>query len=518
MKNRNLGRRDFLKLGALFSAGMLGRYVLPRLRGRPTRRSTNDAPGIIVILLDTLTARDMSLYGYPRRTTPNFERIAEHCNVYHSHYSTASFTSPGTSSLLTGLYPWVHRAFDFEGLVTRSRINQNIFNLLGDDFFRLAYGQNPWADLLLDQFASGLDSHIPLDSFNLNPSEPIYRKLFGRDAVASRKSIDSFFYESNNDPSGSSVLGSVRKIDAALRREIADRKYSAEYPMGVPNVYQEGPFLFEQLFDGVMGLVGGLPASAFAYIHLFPPHYPLLPKSQYIHAFDEGWQPAEKPSNFFMPVVTDAKQQTTQASRRLYDANIASVDDEMGRLHDYMTANGIYENNYVIITSDHGDIYERGLVGHTNPLLYEPLIHIPLLISSPGQANRVDIKTTTCSIDVLPTVLKLAGKNIQIDSEGRLLPGFGGEADPNRSIFAIDCKSSPAFGPIQTATLVMRKGDYKLIGYFNEANAGFELFDMKNDPEELQNIFATQIDFAASLRAEMESKRHEMNAPYLRGG
>jgi len=105
-----LSRRDFLKLSAL----------LPASPGDPALDTKSDPNGkpaqqgspqnIIILLFDAMSARDLSVYGYPRNTTPNLMRFANRANVYHSHYSAGNFTIPGTTSLLTGLYPWTHRA------------------------------------------------------------------------------------------------------------------------------------------------------------------------------------------------------------------------------------------------------------------------------------------------------------------------------------------------------------------------------------------------------------------------
>ncbi len=70
----------------------------------PSPLGTN-SPNIIVLVFDAMSADNLSLYGYRRETSPNFERLAQRSNVYHSHYSAGSFTTSGTASLLTGLYP-----------------------------------------------------------------------------------------------------------------------------------------------------------------------------------------------------------------------------------------------------------------------------------------------------------------------------------------------------------------------------------------------------------------------------
>ena len=68
-------------------------------------------PNIILIVLDTASAKHMSLYGYHRKTTPELEKIAEECVVYTRCFSPATWTVPSHASLFTGLYPTEHGAF-----------------------------------------------------------------------------------------------------------------------------------------------------------------------------------------------------------------------------------------------------------------------------------------------------------------------------------------------------------------------------------------------------------------------
>jgi arylsulfatase A-like enzyme len=69
-------------------------------------------PNIILIVLDTVGAKHLSLYGYQRPTTPNLERIAAECSVYSRCFAPACWTVPSHASMFTGLYPSQHGAFE----------------------------------------------------------------------------------------------------------------------------------------------------------------------------------------------------------------------------------------------------------------------------------------------------------------------------------------------------------------------------------------------------------------------
>ena len=103
-------RRDFLKLSALIPISAALPPWAKKLHFSEKISEINSPTNIIIVLFDAMSARNLSVYGYPRNTTPNLVRFASRANVYHSHYSAGNFTTPGTTSLLTGLYPWTHRA------------------------------------------------------------------------------------------------------------------------------------------------------------------------------------------------------------------------------------------------------------------------------------------------------------------------------------------------------------------------------------------------------------------------
>jgi hypothetical protein len=67
--------------------------------------------------------------------------------------------------MLTGMYPWTHRAFTYRGMIDRALSDRNIFHLIGDEYTRVAFTQNLWADILLSQFEKDIRLHLPCDSY-----------------------------------------------------------------------------------------------------------------------------------------------------------------------------------------------------------------------------------------------------------------------------------------------------------------------------------------------------------------
>ncbi|MCA9921099.1 MAG: sulfatase-like hydrolase/transferase, partial [Anaerolineales bacterium] len=186
-----------------------------------------------------------------------------------------------------------------------------------------------------------------------------------------------------------------------------------------------------------------------------------------------------------------------------------------------LEADGILDNSYVILTSDHGELFERGIRGHVTMTLFEGLLHVPLLISKPGQQNREDVFAHTSSVDVLPTLLHLTGQPIADWCEGQVLPSFGVDVVENgRSIYGMEAKSNPKQAPLTKATLALVKDQFKLIHYFgyrpDDPEGTYELFDLENDPEELENLINSGHPAEAALKAEMAEKLAEVNRPFQR--
>ncbi len=509
-------RRDFLKLSALVPAGLAFFPLVSRLvNQRSFRQGKSGVPeNIFIILFDAMSARNLSVYGYPRATTPNFTRFAERATVYHSHYSAGNFTTPGTTSLLTGLYPWTHRAINEAGLVTRKLAGDNIFRAMGNQYKRVAFAQNIWANFIVNQFNSDIDIRLAPGSFSL--AQAIFGQWFQNDIGAGYRSFDDFLFKVDSAPA-SLVFGTPERLfylDQATKMESA---YHKQYPKGLPHsVNYPIYYRLEDVFNGVIATIKKLSTPSFAYIHMWPPHAPYRPNRNFLSKFNaDGYQAVAKPIH---PLSDNRKPQSDLDARRVvYDGYIANIDFEFGRLLDAFEQAGILDKSVIVLTADHGEMFERGEDGHDTPLMYDPILHIPLIIAAPGQQSRVDIFDPTNSVDVLPTLLHLAGLPIPAWSEGRLLPGLGGETDPQRSTFSVEAKLNPASAPLKMATIAMRKGPYKLIhymGYGNGFSDAYEMYNLDDDLEEMNDLYQSEPAVASPLKEELLSNLDASNSHF----
>jgi arylsulfatase A-like enzyme len=463
---------------------------------------------VLIIVFDALSAKNINFYGYPRETMPHITRLLERATVYHNHYASSNFTTPGTASLLTGRHPWEHRALKLGNSVKPELSNRNIFSFF-DDYYSFTYSHNHFADTILSQFDPEISFHEYYNNLfldlNLNKSSQMFHDLMKNDLDAALLfktrlrdiSLDGFLYRL--------LFPSLLGPDYFE----APPEVTALFPRGVPSVFKRGKFTLEDSIDWTILQTNSIPQPFLGYIHFYPPHNPYHTRIDFIDSFaSDGFQPPEKPIH---PVVIPTKIMSRQEEtdqRRWYDEFILYVDSEFHRLFTNLDQLGILDNTLVIFTSDHGEMFERNHVGHSDPYLFDPVVKVPLIIFEPGQAERKDIHSHTSCIDLLPSLLHYSGHDIPVDLPGQLLPNFSTEpADQTRVIYAMDARKNYEQSHLTISTLMMRKNNYTVIRYSgyveyyryygntdklkamqNKDDTYFEVFDLENDPEELNNL------------------------------
>jgi arylsulfatase A-like enzyme len=309
---------------------------------------------------------------------------------------------------------------------------------------------------------------------------------------------------------------------APIYEEYRERYFEARFselkalfPRGIPKDDYDN-FLLERAIDGIGNLLLTTPQPFIGYFHFWPPHAPYNTHRDFAGHFNgDGYNPPAKPQDLFGNNDPKTKNHTE------YDEYILYVDREFGRFYDHLEKNGLLENTWIVLTSDHGEMFERGIEGHRTPVLYEPVARVPLMIFEPGRTSRVDIHANTSAVDVLPTLLHVTGNKEAGWTEGLVLPPFAsGEPDPERSVHVIQAEKSEQFAPLTVATLTLRKGVYKLMYFFGYKELGgdgerFELYNIKDDPEELHDLYDSEKEIGQELLNHLKTKLEEVNTPYL---
>lgn len=518
MKPGTLSRREYLKLLLMLPALGAGRSLTRLITemAPAASRKGQGLPNVLILVFDTLSANHMSLYGYPRETTPNFSRLADHAMIFHRHYAGGSFTTPGTASLLTGTYPWSHRAFHLHGSVTDVYTARNMFSTMKEKYFTRVYTHNPLAAILFHQFKDGIDELKPIEELTQRDFS-LAESLFFQDYAVAYES-ELLQLRSGDTPSSTLFLSLLDSLRRSMGGSSLSREYAQAFPRGFPNYMDEKLpsflyFTLEEAVDWIVQETSSLPAPFLQYIHLLPPHGPYTTRREFVDIFEDGWSVPAKPREFFPDRYGEA---FLLEQRRLYDEFIAYVDAELGRLLDRLRETDQLDKTYLIVTSDHGQLFERGIHGHLTPTMYEGLIRIPLVIFKPGQKKRTDIFTPTSCVDLLPTLLHLSGQRIPDWCEGEILPGIGAPAPTGRNVFCVDAKSNAKHKPLTQGSVALINENHKLVRYFGQEGIGeaFELFDLQNDPHEQENLYDRTSSVAVALREELMERLGNADEPF----
>jgi arylsulfatase A-like enzyme len=507
MSVSKISRRDLLKM---LPAVPLMKMSWPHLvRAARDQAQTSGQPNILFLVFDTLSARHVGLHGYQRETTPNFARFAEKATVFHQHTAAGNFTTPATSTMLTGTYPWTHRAFHLHGLVRPDIAQDNIFSLLPPEYHRVGYSHNLLVMSLLHQMRGNLDQFMHTRELCLSDNQ-LADRLFINDYTAATWGEQSALQQGGTAP-GTLFLSLLNRLNRSLDKRRLEGELGALYPRGVPNLHNLF-FLLEDAIDWMGSEIQGLPKPFMGYFHLLPPHEPYTPHKDFIDIFRDGMQFEEKPRLFG---AQNMSQQELNRQRRLYDEFLANTDAEFGRLMDMLEAQGLMEDTYIVVTSDHGELFERGIRGHVTLTLYDPLTHVPLLIHGPGQTTRQDVFTRTSGADFLPTFLQWTGQPVPAHVEGQVMPPYAeGGAGDGRDIYAMEAKSNPKFGPLQKVTVTLHRDEFKIVGYFGyNVEDQFELYNLQEDPEELVDLYpqggSIARDLAEAARAKIAAENEK---------
>jgi arylsulfatase A-like enzyme len=199
---------------------------------------------------------------------------------------------------------------------------------------------------------------------------------------------------------------------------------------------------------------------------------------------------------------------------------VASIDDNVGRMLDYLDEEGIADDTLIIYTSDQG--FFLGDHGwYDKRFMYEESMRIPLLIRYPREIPAGVSEQITLNVDFAPTLLDYASVAIPDDVQGRSLrTSLEGEAptDWRTSMYYRYWMHLAHFNI--PAHYGVRTERYKLIYYYGEALGSggaidratlpeWELFDLEKDPHEMYNVYAdpAYAGVVAELKAELERLR-----------
>ena len=237
--------------------------------------------------------------------------------------------------------------------------------------------------------------------------------------------------------------------------------------------------------------------------HLFVsfvgPHDPFDPPTEYGDKYRQAEMPPPiadnmegKPESARKRVVNMTPEEVA-ITRRQYCAATELIDHQIGNMLHALEKRSLLDNTYIIYASDHGEMLgDHGL--YTKSVAYEASLRVPLIVAGPGIAGHRTATGLVELIDVNPTICELVDVPVAENMDARsILPVLHGETETHRTETVSRLRS---FTCIRTET-------HKLI----ENRDGFiELYNLRDDPDELHNIVETEQELVAELHSRMESR------------
>ena len=335
---------------------------------------------VLFVVLDTVRKDRLGPYGCERDTTPVLDEFAasQQVTTFEQAVAPAPWTLPVHASMFTGMYPSQHGASQetpyLEGATTLAQ------QLSGAGYQTACYSSNTWITPYT-QLTDGFDDQsnffgiLPDDVFS-GPLARVWRLLNDNETL--RALADRLV------AAGNTVHERFASSDSA------DSKTPA-------------------VVDRTKSFITDAEAAGddwFTFINLMDAHLPYHPPEEFRQEFAPGVDSDEvcQNSKEFNSGAREIDEEEWAAIEGLYDAEIAHIDSQLGRLFGWLRETGRWEETAVIVCADHGELHgEHDLYGHEFAV-YDQLVNVPLMVKHPAMdGGRHD--GTVETVDLYHTVL-----------------------------------------------------------------------------------------------------------------
>ncbi|MGL4292341.1 MAG: sulfatase family protein [Bacteroidales bacterium] len=480
---------------------------------------------ILFIMTDDHTSQMMSCYDKRHVETPNLDRIAENGVRFTRSFVANSISGPSRACMLTGKHSHANGFIDNTTCVFDSS-QQTFPKLLRKAGYQTAV-VGKWH---LESLPSGFDywTVVPGQGDYYNPDlitqdNDTVRHTGYLTNIVTDLSLD--WLQTKRDPAKPFCLLVHHK--AIHRNWMADTTYL--------NLYEDKVFDLPANFYDDYANRPAAAAQEMSILNDMDVIYDLKmyhPDKQsrwkvWFESFYGRMNPAEKAAwdRFYDPIIADFYKRDLQGKElaewkyqrymRDYCKTLKSLDENVGRVLDYLEQNDLMENTLVVYTSDQG--FYMGEHGWFDKrFMYEQSMHTPLIMHLPkGFDRKGDITDLVQNIDYAPTFLELAGVEIPEDIQGvSLLPLLKDEKPQEwRKGLYYHFYEYPAEHMVKRHYGI-RTDHYKLIHFYNDIDQ-WELYDLQADPDEMNNLYGDpQYDaVVAGLKKELKNLQQEYKAP-----
>lgn len=475
-----------------------------------SQHSTSKRPNIVIIVSDDHAYQSISAYGSKLMRTPNVDRIANEGVKFNKAYVTNSICGPSRAVILTGKYSHKNGFKDNESSVFNGDQDTFIKQLKnggyqtawigkwhleskpqGFDFWQILPDQGQYFN---PDFNMMDGSKKRFDGYVSNVIEDVTEQwLDTRDTtrpfclVIGHKATHRVWLPDTAD------LGSFDKVKFPLPANFYD-SYKGREAAKIQDMSIEKTMIMG--YD--LKMFGSDEAES------LDGNFKRMDAKQRV-AVDAYYKPIQAEFNKQKLTGNALTEWKFKRYLRDYLSTAKSLDRNIGRTLDYLDKNNLKENTIVVYLSDQG--FYLGEHGWFDKRwIYEESFRTPMVMRYPGVIKPGSVSENfVMNLDIAPTVLEIAKINIPKDIQGEsMLPALKDHKKGRKVLYYHYYENgehavSPHFG--------IRTERYKLIRFYKRVN-GWELYDLKNDPHEMHNIYAENrfAKITANLEKELNTQ------------
>lgn len=471
-----------------------------------------DRPNILFIFTDDHATQAISAYGgmlAEIAPTPNLDRLASEGILFRKAYVTNSICGPARAVIQTGKYSHLNG------------FRQNGDRFDGSQATAPKYMQKAGYQTAivgkwhLASLPTGYDHYEVLrgqgDYYNpmlITNGENVNHVGYTTDIIT-EQSLD--WLKEERDPNKPFLLMVQQKAPHG-RWEPAIRHLELFDDIEMPEP--------ETLFDDYSGRARPISQNRARMLEEMNDHRLMIKYSskhtpEQLEPFDAYFRPRNEAMLAANLNDVERKKWNYQRYIKNYLRCVKAVDESIGELLDYLDETGLAENTIVIYSSDQGFyLGEHGLFDKR--WMYEESLRTPLIVRWPGvaKAGSVNDSDIVSNLDYPETFLDLAGVDVPSDMQGRsLVPVLKGQTPSDwRKYHYYHYYEHGGHGvPIHFG---VTDGRFKLIRYPDSENDTWELFDLKNDPMEMKNIYAqASPEIQQTLKRQLDRLRSQYDLP-----
>lgn len=458
-------------------------FAIPSLCPVVPVHAATRPPNIVILFMDDLGWKDLSVTGSAFYDTPNIDRLAAGGALFTRAYAAAPLCAPSRGALLSGKYP------------ARTKFTSVRSNAADDSLFSQS-----------KMLGVGNTALEAAHRQNLPSTEKVFAERFQATGYATGFTGK---WHAGRQP-GYHPLDRGFDEAYAIRKEGGYFYYLTQPQIDLLEGVEEaqpGDYLPELMTNWATEFIGSQVAADRPFLlHVchFLVHTPIVAKKDLVTKYERRREAMHNDQDHVA-----------------YATMVQAMDDSVGRIVDQVEALGQLDNTLIIFTSDNGG-FTRGGITSNYPLMggksfaYEGGYRVPFIAHWPGRipAGQIHSKRVI-GTDVYPTMLEAAG--LPLDPEqhadgfsllGELTQGATGSPVPDRALYF----HHPHYTHASSPHSAVIDGDYKLIRYYNDETGRHALFNLSTDPGEQNDLAEMEPETVERLAGRLTDFLTEVDA------